>query len=402
MARAPINVEYRLRSAEDQKSWRWVRTTGVPVLDGAGRVTEWYGTIRDVGDRRGAVEARAANEAQVRQTLAELRAVYDSVPVGLALVDRELRFLNINARVAAISGLPTGAHIGRSAREVLPPGLAEPLEAAQRQVLETGRPVLDVSCAGETPGVVRNTRHWLASCHPVINGEGQVTGASAVLHDVTDRVRAEASRELLLRELNHRVKNTLATVQSIAAQTLRATAGEPRRFGTDFVARLQALARAHDLLTAHSWEEADFAQVVPAALAPWLGEPRRIVAEGPSGLMLRPAQAQAVVLALHELATNAAKHGALSRPEGQVRANWTVGDSGNVQFDWVESGGPIVAAPAPDKRGFGTRLLERALAQDLGTDAVVTLRFDPNGLRAQIRFRAQVAPPPAPAIRAAE
>ena len=402
VARAPINVEYRLRAAEDQRSWRWVRTTGVPVLDGAGRVTEWYGTVRDVGDRRGAIEARATNEAQVRQTVAELRAVYDSVPVGLALVDRNLKFLSINARVAAISGMPTGAHIGRTAREVMPPGLAEPLETAQRKVMETGRPVLDVSCSGDTPGAVRNTRHWLASCHPVNNTEGQVAGVSAVLHDVTDRVRAEHSRELLLRELNHRVKNTLATVQSIAAQTLRGSAGDPRRFGQDFVARLQALARAHDLLTAHAWEEADFAQVVPAALGPWLGEGRRVVVDGPSGLMLRPAQAQAVVLALHELATNAAKHGALSRPEGTVRANWTVNEDGLVLFDWVESGGPPVFAPTPERRGFGTRLLERALAADLGQDAAVTLRFESRGLRAQIRFRAVLNETPAPTVIAAQ
>lgn len=402
VARAPINVEYRLRSADDLKSWRWVRTTGVPVLDGSGRVTEWYGTIRDVGDRRGAMEARAANEAQVRQTLAELRAVYDSVPVGLALVDRDLKFLNINARVAAISGLPTGAHIGRTAREVLPPGLAEPVESAQRAVLETGRPVLDVSCSGDAPGSVRHMRHWLASCHPVTNADGQITGVSAVLHDVTDRVRAEHSRELLLRELNHRVKNTLATVQSIAGQTLRGSAGDPRRFGQDFVARLQALARAHDLLTAHAWEEADFAQVVPAALAPWMGEGQRVTAEGPGGLLLRPAQAQAVMLALHELATNAAKHGSLSRPEGSVRTSWSVTDSGVVVFDWIESGGPPVFAPTPERRGFGTRLLERALAQDLGADAGVTLRFESRGLRAQVRFRATIAPSAPAAVAAAQ
>ncbi|HYF07885.1 MAG TPA: PAS domain-containing protein [Acetobacteraceae bacterium] len=399
VARAPINVEYRLRSLEEPKAWRWVRTTGVPVLDGQGRVTEWYGTIRDVGDRRGAIEARAANEAQVRQTLAELRAVYDSVPVGLALVDKDMKFLNINARVAAISGLPTGAHIGRTAREVLPPGLAEPVESAQRLVLETGRPVLDVSCSGDTPGAVRNIRHWLASCHPVFNADGQITGVSSVLHDVTDRVRAEHSRELLLRELNHRVKNTLATVQSIAAQTLRGAAGDPRRFGQDFVARLQALARAHDLLTAHAWEDADFAEVVPAALAPWMGEGRRVATEGPNGLMLRPAQAQAVMLALHELATNAAKHGALSRPEGQVRATWTATPEGTVLFEWVESGGPTVTVPTPERRGFGTRLLERALAQDLGQDANVTLRFELRGLRAQIRFRATVTTAPAAAAQ---
>lgn len=399
VARAPINVEYRMRAADDPKAWRWVRTTGVPVLDGAGRVTDWYGTIRDVGDRRGAIEARATNEDQVRQTLAELRAVYDSVPVGLALVDPDLRFLNINARVSAISGLPTGSHIGRTAADVLPAGVAEPLMLAQRRVLESGRPVLDIACAGESPGTMRNTRHWLASCHPVTNSEGKVTGVSAVLQDVTERVRAEQSRELLVRELNHRVKNTLATVQSIASQTLRGSAGDPQRFGQDFVARLQALSRAHDLLTAHAWLEADFAEVVPAALAPWLGEGRRLHIDGPGGLMLRPTQAQAVMLALNELATNAAKYGALSKPSGRVQASWATTPDDVITFDWVESGGPLVVAPPPERRGFGTRLLVRALAQDLGTDAAVTLRFDPSGLRAQIRFRALHAAVPAAAAQ---
>lgn len=225
VARSIIGVEFRLRMADEAAGWRWVRATGAPVTAEDGRILEWVGAIHDVAEARGAGQAHRVNESQVRQTVAELRAVYDNVPVGLALVDQGLRFVNVNARFAAINGLPNEAHVGRAVREVMPEGLAAPLEAAQRRVLETGRPVLDVACSGQAPGAVQNLRHWLASCHPVKDADGAVTGVSAVLQDVTERVHAERSRELLVTELNHRVKNTLSTVQALAAQSLRGTPG---------------------------------------------------------------------------------------------------------------------------------------------------------------------------------
>lgn len=387
VARSPIGVEFRLRMADERAGWRWVRATGVPVTSEDGQILEWVGAIHDVAEARGAGQAHRVNEAQVRQTVAELRAVYDTVPVGLALVDATLRFVNVNARFAAISGLPSEDHIGRAPHEVMPDGLAGPLEAAQRRVLETGRPVLDVTCAGPAPGAVQHLRHWLASCHPVKDAEGNVTGVSAVLQDVTERVRAERSRELLVTELNHRVKNTLSTVQAIAAQSLRTTAGAAG-MGRDFVGRLQALMRSHDLLSDQGWQPVDLARVVRAGLAPWLEAGRNIRLGGSGRIQLNPAQTQAIVLALHELATNAMRHGALSRQGGEVEVAWSLGEDGVVSLGWRESGGPPVRAPVHERRGFGLRLLERGLVHDLGPGAEVQLRFPEDGVEAQMRFRA--------------
>lgn len=397
VARAQIGFEFRLRTADDAAGWRWVRATGVPVSDPAGQLQEWVGAIHDVADARGASAARQVNDAQVRQTVAELRAVYDTVPVGLALVDPTLHFVNVNARFAAISGLPTEAHIGRHPHEVMPESLARPLEDAQRRVFATGRPVLDVTCTGPTPGAVQNLRHWLASCHPVKDADGNVTGVSAVLQDVTERVRAERSRELLVTELNHRVKNTLSTVQSLAAQSLRGARGGQAGLGREFVGRLQALMRAHDLLADQGWQEVDLARVVRTGLGPWIESGRAIHFRGSGRIQASPGQTQAIVLALNELAANATRHGALSRPGGEVDVAWSLGEDGFATLEWHESGGPPVSPPGVDQRGFGMRLLERGLAHDLGPGAEVRLRFPEDGVAVLMRFRAGL-----PALQPAE
>lgn len=384
VARSPIGVEFRLRTADEAAGWRWVRATGVAVVNEEGQILEWVGAIHDVADARGAGQAHRVNEAQVRQTVAELRAVYDTVPVGLALVDTSLRFVNVNARFAAVTGLPTEAHIGRAPHEVMPEGMARALEDAQRRVFATGRPVLDVTCSGQAPGAVQHLRHWLASCHPVKNAAGDVTGVSAVLQDVTDRVRAEKSREALVSELNHRVKNTLATVQSLAAQSLRGAGAAG--LGREFVGRLQALMRGHDVIADQDADEVELPRVARAALSPWIesGKPIRVLGSG--RIMVTAAQVQALVLGLHELATNAARHGALSRPGGEVELAWALGEDNVVALTWQESGGPPVSAPSQHRRGFGMRLLERGLAHDLGPGATVRIAFPEEGVRVDIRF----------------
>jgi two-component sensor histidine kinase len=233
--------------------------------------------------------------------------------------------------------------------------------------------------------VLRHTRHLLISCHPVRDAAGRIEAVSVTVQDITERARAEAGRDLLVKELNHRVKNCLVTVQTIARQTLRHAGSDPAGFERSFGERLRTLARAHDLLTEHSWGETELRLVVQAALAPWLGDVRLGIEPGPE-VMLRPAQAQALMLALHELATNAAKYGALTRDEGHVELGWTLDLEGMVELRWLESGGPPVPAE-PARRGFGTRLLEQALRQDLGSGSKPEMIFDPAGLRVSIRFR---------------
>ncbi|MBP0444317.1 sensor histidine kinase [Roseomonas sp. SSH11] len=210
--------------------------------------------------------------------------------------------------------------------------------------------------------------------------------AAALAGREAERADADRRQALLIGELNHRVKNTLATVQAIAAQTLRGEGRDPAQSYADLDQRLRALARAHDLLVARTWADTPLPSVVRAALAPWTETGRVTVACSCAGVFpaLRAAQAQALVLALHELATNAAKYGALSRPEGLVTVGCTT-EAGVAWVEWTERGGPPVEA-APVRRGFGTRLLERALPREMGPGSLVTFDFRREGLRAEIRI----------------
>ena len=202
------------------------------------------------------------------------------------------------------------------------------------------------------------------------------------IQDVTDRTRAAERRQFLINELNHRVKNTLATVQSIAHQTLRP--GQPSSEARSLLtSRLIALSGAHDILTRENWETADLRDIVAACVGPFEAEKgTRFDIEGPA-LRVAPKPAVALAMALHELATNAAKYGALSTDQGRVAVVWSLtrrdGDR-RLILDWRERGGPPVEAP--DRKGFGSRLLVQGLTSDLGAAAELT--FDPAGLRCRI------------------
>jgi len=217
---------------------------------------------------------------------------------------------------------------------------------------------------------------------PIRDPHGNIVGAVCGALDITERKQHEEHQKMLLNELNHRVKNTLAMVQSLTMQTLRSTANIVE--GRDaLVARLIALAKAHDVLTRENWEGAGLHDVLMEALAAHLtqAEQRRLWFDGPE-LKLLPRASLALSMAFHELATNAVKYGALSSDAGRVDIAWVV-DEGSESFalDWTESGGPQVKPP--QKRGFGSRLIERGLAQDLG--GTVRLDFKPNGIVCMIR-----------------
>lgn len=216
---------------------------------------------------------------------------------------------------------------------------------------------------------------------PLFNGDGDILEWFGTASDVTDRKRHEERQQMLLNELNHRVKNTLAMVQSIARQTLRnaTSLSDCRDTLSD---RLIALARAHDILTREHWEGAELRDVVTQAVAAYAGAPeqKRLRITGPA-LRVGPKAALTLAMALHELATNGVKYGALSTETGSIEVTWTVqGEPASFVLRWAESGGPAVIPP--QKRGFGSWLIEQGLSQDLGGEARLT--FPREGLVCEI------------------
>ncbi len=218
---------------------------------------------------------------------------------------------------------------------------------------------------------------------PLRDADGEITEWFGAATDVTTRKRHEEHQRLLLNELNHRVKNTLATVQSMASQTLRNT-NDTTLARRQIDGRLIALSKAHDVLTRENWEGASLRQVVLDAVAPYRGtEGTRFTIVGPD-VKLSPKSALALAMALHELCTNAVKYGALSNEAGLVSITWTMSGangSGELKFTWAESSGPIVTRPS--RRGFGSRLIEQGLKQDLAGD--VHIEYEPSGVRCSIR-----------------
>jgi two-component sensor histidine kinase len=206
--------------------------------------------------------------------------------------------------------------------------------------------------------------------------QGARASAQRRLREVREAQLEQERQTWIAGELNHRVKNTLAIVQTIARQTFRDERADPVA-SAEFSARLQALAGAHDLLLAGAWSAVDLRQMITLAVSPFAPSDR-VTMEGPD-LELSPQGALTLTLAFHELATNATKYGALSMSDGQVLIHWDVlghGGAEILRLSWQESGGPTVTTPS--RRGFGSQLIERGLKQDLG--AAVTLKFAPSGL----------------------
>ncbi|HEV7691746.1 MAG TPA: HWE histidine kinase domain-containing protein [Hyphomonadaceae bacterium] len=225
---------------------------------------------------------------------------------------------------------------------------------------------------------------WLSAWGYVeFEGEGDarkpvaITGAS---RDISEMVQATEAQKLLINELNHRVKNMLATVQSIARQTQRST---PDAFGVRFEERLMALSRAHDLLTRRQWAGVGSRELLEQALSPFASESDSAVRmDGPDHVLSAQA-ALSLAMVIHELATNAAKYGALSSPSGRIDLAWSIGSDGEAEalhLNWIEKDGPRVEEPT--RRGFGARLIERSVGKDLGGKA--DMRFLPAGLQCEL------------------
>ncbi len=224
----------------------------------------------------------------------------------------------------------------------------------------------------------------LSRAIPVLDADGEIVEWFGMATDVTERRRKDEHLRLVVNELNHRVKNNLAMVQSIAMQTFR-RAEDMDQAATEFSARLVTLARANDLLTGERWTGVDLRGVLLEAVGSHSDDPERLVLEG-EDVEISAKSALALTLAAHELATNAVKYGAWSNAAGVVTIRWTaqpLPKGWRLSLAWIERGGPPVVPPT--RRGFGSRLIERGLSAELNGE--VSLTFEPEGLVCRIEAR---------------
>jgi PAS domain S-box-containing protein len=379
------SFEYRVRHKDGH--WVWVWDRGRAVRTAEGFLVRLIGSTIDVSKRKEIEAALAESENRAKASLAEIEAIYDTARVGLCVLDRELRYVRINERLAEINGVTVAGHIGKSVREIVPAvaGIAERIAAG---VFETGQGVPDVELSGATFAAPSELRHWLEQWMPLRNAAGEIVGVNVVVEDITERKKYEEQILLLMREVNHRAKNILGVVQAIARHTVTSN---PADFVQRFSERLQALARSQDLLIKNEWQGADIAELARAQLAHFedlVGT--RVMLQGPS-LRLKPAATQTIGMALNELATNAGKYGALSDKTGRVEINWGVSElkPGRRRFfmSWIESGGPAVSTPS--RKGFGSTVIE-AMAR-MGLSADVRLDYESAGLRWGLECQAENA-----------
>ena len=455
----------------------------------------------DITERKRHERQLARNEHQLARQYGELETLYDTTPVGLSLVDRELRWLRINRRLAEINGFPVEAHIGLRQDELIP-DIDGKIAEIQRRVFETGEAVGGIRVEGYTPKDPDRLRHWVVDYYPVFS-DGEVfacgtcvrevteeyalvadlaesearlrqtvtrnpihlvqmdaaggivwaqgglpglpergvddapasldpdlarlvaehvgelraggaprvfdatlplergartyqvnldrfgterggEGCTLIFTDVTERRSLEDRQAILLGELQHRVKNTLATIAAISRFLVRG-ARTPADYQKRLDERLRAISRSHDLLTAADWRGSSLRDIVEAEAAAYADGSGDRIRVGAQDVTVAPREAVSMGMAIHELMTNAAKHGALGAQDGWVEIGLEEGrgPGGRRRLVWKERGGPPVAPPEGGG-GFGTFLIEKVLAVDLQGEARIA--FEPDGVRCTIEL----------------
>jgi len=321
------------------------------------------------------VSAQASELSLLRARFARYETALRGSQVTVYTQDRNLHYTSISN---SMFGRSIDDILGRTDDEILPSENRATIVNLKNDALASGEAKRAEVAINDGSGLRWHDLH----VEPLRNEAGDIVGLTCASVDVTERKEGEAHLRLLLRELTHRSKNLLAVIQAMARQAAR-HAGSVDGFLDQFGARLQALASSHDLLVRESWYGASLSELIRSQLTGFFDrDGGQVAIEGPA-VALKPEAAQNLGLALHELAVNAAKHGALSVPEGRVTITWQRLDGANgnaLEFDWREQLGPKVKVRR--KRGFGSLVIERNLPRAL--DAEVNLRFDPEGLRCHI------------------
>nr|WP_268968572.1 chemotaxis protein CheB [Palleronia pontilimi] len=344
----------------------------------------------DITDRKSYEETLKQNERDLARQYAELENLYDTTPVGLSLVSRDLKWVRINESLAEINGFPVEEHIGRELKDLLP-DLEHTLEPTYRKIFETGEPVLGMEIEGKTQAAPGEVRNWIADFYPVFQGD-KVFAVGACIREVTDqnhmmqRIQMQNdNQKLLLGELQHRVKNTLAQISSISKFLLKGV-DDAGAYQARLEDRLAAISRTHDLLTDADWSTAQFSDIIRQEADPYQQEDQeRIRVTGPD-LTLSAKQALAMGMAIHELTINAAKYGALSVEGGHITVGTKHDASGTgskARIVWREFNGPPIESQ-PEHTGFGSVVIERVLESDLSGE--VTVEYRREGLYVQVDF----------------
>lgn len=360
-----------------------------PLRNGKGELIGAVNCSIDITERKRADDALEVSRLSALEQEQRLAATYEHAAIGISEVSPEGQFLRVNEAIAAITGytrdellavtlfshtLPEDADIDREGFRQQVEGELEFYSVEKRFRRKDGRLI------------------WMSvRSSPVRDASGTLLYVVRVVQDITERKAAERRQKLLIDELNHRVKNTLARVQSLAAQSARG-APSAEEFRARFEGRLIALSKAHDQLTAHYWENADLRGLIAGSVAPYQGGSASRVTLRGEAVVLGPRAVLSLAMAFHELTTNAAKYGALSTPDGRIDISWqrlapeSEGPS-RLRIAWIERGGPLVEPPS--QRGFGTKLIEGSIASELGGSA--QLAFAPEGLTCEIVIPLEMA-----------
>jgi PAS domain S-box-containing protein len=369
---ASYQVEFRLLRPDGEM--RWIASQGLLRRDAEGRPERIIGVHRDISAQR-------EREDELQRSMELLRIIGETTPDLIVVKDARARYLFVNPAMARILGKDEAELLGATSLDgALDTEEAALLHANDLRIMEEGRSQTveeSITIPGAAaPGV--STRIFLSTKTPMRNRLGEVVGLVGVSTDITDRKRAEERQAMMVRELHHRVKNSLATVQAIANSTAR-TATDIDSFREAFNQRVISLARTHTLLAENSWGVIPLRELLSAELEPYGGgDEMRVTMEGPD-VALPSDVSLSLGMAIHELTTNAFKYGALSVPGGSISILWgieTKDSSRQLRLSWIESGGPAVAQPR--RQGFGSRLLRHMLGGQFNGE--VEMSFKPGGL----------------------
>ncbi len=373
-----VTLEAEIQSSEG----RWYLRRVLPYRTRDNRIAGLVITFIDIHERK--LASDMVNEARIYA-----QAIVATVRQPLIVLDADLRVRSANRATQAMFELPTEDIEGKLVYEVASEKLSGArLRGVLEEVLPKNQMFEDMEVAFGPEGAGQRT--VLLNGRRLERNGGRERLILLAAEEITERKRAAAHQEMLIGELNHRVKNVLSTVQAIMSQTLRQN-GSFDEFAQAFEGRLRALAQAHDLLVEKEWVGADIGQIVEDVLAPYRTHGVDRIAVDGARLTLRPQAGVAVTMILHELATNAVKYGALSVPAGKLSVDWHrqgTGAAERLHVRWSESGGPKVAPPS--RQGFGTKLIERSTAYELGGTA--TLEYLEEGLRCELIFPCAAGP----------